>query len=346
MRENKRLEEKYDFILLDEAQDTNEIMLDIFLDNDCKKIFVGDTFQSIYGFNDSINAFEIVETNHHLSLSQSFRCKKEILDYASFFLEMFANKDFTPMRSGFSGDERITTRAYISRTNAGIARFLVDLYKSDSFEYKEYRLLKRVDSIFEPIWAIVCFKSSQFDKIPKRYSYIKDFNDFKELIEYIEEIGDVELKQAIKLLEEFEKIEISKIQNLAKSLYANREAKNTITNAHQSKGLEFDEVVLGRDFFDLNDMWGEMQILKNKASELEQKAMEAISVENEARLREIALSLRNKIKRKDKTLQAELNVFYVAITRAKKRLIDKSSNAELYVECNDWYYNSDVLILE
>lgn len=44
--------------------------------------------------------------------------------------------------------------------------------------------------------------------------------------------------------------------------------------------------------------------------------------------------------------QQELNLFYVAITRAKKRLIDKSANAELYIECNDWYYNSDVLILE
>lgn len=285
---------------------------------------MGDTFQSIYGFNNSINAFETVETNHHLTLSQSFRCKQEILDYASFFLEMFANKDFTAMRSGFSGDERITTRAYISRTNAGIARFLVDLYKSDSSK-KEYRLLKSADSIFEPIWAIVYFKSSQFDKIPKRYSYIQDFNDFKELREYIEEIGDVELAQAIKLL--FDKIflhlwvaellrpkslhiEVSKIQTLAEELYANRKAKNIITNAHQSKGLEFDEVVLGSDFFDLY----EKQLRVESQKEWEK-------------------------------FQQELNLFYVAITRAKKRLIDKSSNAKLYVECNDWYC-SDVLVLE
>lgn len=310
MWKNKRLEEKYDFILLDEAQDTNEIMLDIFLDNDCKKIFVGDTFQSIYGFNNSINAFEIVETNYHLSLSQSFRCKQEILDYASFFLEMFADKGFMQMISGFGGDERITTRAFISRTNAGIARFLVDLYKSDSFEHKEYRLLKRVDSIFEPIWAIVYFESSQFDEIPKRYSYIQDFNDFKELEEYIEEIEDVELAQAIKLLGEFKEIEISEVQTLAESLYANKSAKNTITNAHQSKGLEFDEVVLGGDFFDLY-----------------KKQLEAGSQEEWEKF------------------QQELNLFYVAITRAKKRLIDKSSNAELYIECNYWY-NSDVLILK
>ena len=310
MEENKRLEEKYDFILLDEAQDTNEVMLDIFLENDCKKIFVGDTFQSIYRFNNSINAFEIVETNHHLSLSQSFRCKQEILDYASFFLEMFADKGFMQMISGFGGDEGITTRAFISRTNAGIARFLVDLYKSDSFEHKEYRLLKRVDSIFEPIWAIVYFESSQFDEIPKRYSYIQDFNDFKELEEYIEEIGDVELAQAIKLLGEFKEIEISKIQNMAEYLYANKRAKNTITNAHQSKGLEFDEVVLGCDFFDLYE-----------------EQLEAGSQEEWEKF------------------QQEINLFYVAITRAKKRLIDKSSNAKLYIECNDWH-NSDVLILK
>lgn len=191
-----------------------------------------------------------------------------------------------------------------------IARFLVDLYKSDSFEHKEYRLLKRVDSIFEPIWAIVYFESSQFDKIPKRYSYIKDFNSLKELREYIEEIGDVELAQAIKLLGEFKEIEISKIQNLAQSLYANKSAKNTITNTHQSKGLEFDEVVLGGDFFDLYE-----------------KQLRAGSQEE-----------------REKFYQ-ELNLFYVAITRAKKQLIDKSSNAELYIECNDWY-NSDVLILK
>lgn len=310
LQKDKRLEEKYDFILLDEAQDTNEVMLDIFLDNDFKKIFVGDTFQSIYGFNNSINAFETVETNHHLTLSQSFRCKQEILDYASFFLEMFANKDFTAMRSGFSGDERITTRAFISRTNAGIARFLVDLYKSDSPK-EEYRLLKRVDSIFEPIWAIVYFKSSQFDKIPKRYSYIQDFNDFKELRKYIEEIGDVELAQAIKLLGDFQGIEVSKIQTLAEELYTNKSAKNTITNAHQSKGLEFDEVILGGDFFDLY----EKQLRVESQKEWEK-------------------------------FQQELNLFYVAITRAKKRLIDKSSNAELYIECNGYWHSSDVLILE
>ncbi|EOH3388453.1 UvrD-helicase domain-containing protein, partial [Campylobacter coli] len=70
MQENEL--NKYDFILLDEAQDTNEVMLNVFLNNNCSKILVGDTFQNIYGFNKTINALEILDTNYECNLSTSF----------------------------------------------------------------------------------------------------------------------------------------------------------------------------------------------------------------------------------------------------------------------------------
>ena len=44
--EKENLSEKYDFVLLDEAQDTNKVTLSIFLNNSCKKILVGDVFQN------------------------------------------------------------------------------------------------------------------------------------------------------------------------------------------------------------------------------------------------------------------------------------------------------------
>ncbi|HDZ4981279.1 TPA: UvrD-helicase domain-containing protein, partial [Campylobacter jejuni] len=80
------LVKKYDFILLDEAQDTNSIMLDIVLNNNCSKILVGDTFQNIYGFNQTINAIETVQADYKKILSKSFRSKQEILNYADYFL--------------------------------------------------------------------------------------------------------------------------------------------------------------------------------------------------------------------------------------------------------------------
>lgn len=63
--------EKYDFLLLDEAQDSNAPMLCIFLNNTCRKILVGDTFQNIYGFNQTINALEKVKADFSLNLSTS-----------------------------------------------------------------------------------------------------------------------------------------------------------------------------------------------------------------------------------------------------------------------------------
>ncbi|WP_223209227.1 UvrD-helicase domain-containing protein, partial [Campylobacter coli] len=42
---------EYDFILVDEAQDINACIIDIVLNQkQAKKVFIGDTFQSIYKF--------------------------------------------------------------------------------------------------------------------------------------------------------------------------------------------------------------------------------------------------------------------------------------------------------
>lgn len=40
----------YDYIMFDEAQDENPVLLHVILSQKCQKIFVGDKFQSIYQF--------------------------------------------------------------------------------------------------------------------------------------------------------------------------------------------------------------------------------------------------------------------------------------------------------
>ena len=134
-RQLKRLN-KYDFILLDEAQDTNAVTLSIFLDNTCKKILVGDTFQNIYGFRDTINALESYETTHNEKLTHSFRCEQDILDKACYFLNEYSpQKERICFKSGYKENpNEPKTRAVITRTNAGIIEFIAD--ESDSGAYK------------------------------------------------------------------------------------------------------------------------------------------------------------------------------------------------------------------
>lgn len=298
MASNKRLDTKYDFILLDEAQDTNEVMLSVFLKNNCKKILVGDTFQNIYGFNNSINAFEIIKANYDTTLSKSFRCKQQILDYANFLLDKFANKSFKAMTSGFKENNEFETKAFITRTNAGIINFLDKM--DDVENLQNFCLLKEPDKIFAPLWAIIHFRNGKFDSIPKEYAYIKQFNNTKELYKYIGESQEIELEKAIDILNG--DIDLKKVTKLANKLFYNKEAKQFIINAHQAKGLEWDIVELKEDFPNLID--------------LESK----VATEDTQRKRE----------ERKKQFEQELNLFYVAITRAKKKLIDDSSNIMLY----------------
>ncbi|RDU61483.1 3'-5' exonuclease [Helicobacter sp. MIT 14-3879] len=298
LAKDKHLESHYDCLLLDEAQDTNAVMLSIFLHNRCAKILAGDTFQNIYGFNQSINAFNVLNPTYNTTLSTSFRCTQNILDYANFFLKTFSTKDFISMRSNAIQGNIIHNRAFISRTNAGMIEFIASLEEKES---KDFSLLKEPRKIFSPIFAILHFKKAQFDLIPKEYAYFKNFNHIKELYYYIETIQDKELLSALNLLRK--DLNLTKLTKRVKNLFYNKNAKNFIINAHQAKGLEWDNVVLLDDFFSL------MEIKENIIIQKQSSIKEKLYLE----------------------LEQELNLFYVAITRAKYQLIDKSKNYKFWL---------------
>jgi len=66
--------EGVDYIIVDEAQDMNPVMLEILKEQShCKRIVVGDRHQSIYSFMQSVNAMEAFPHAKQFSLSQSFR---------------------------------------------------------------------------------------------------------------------------------------------------------------------------------------------------------------------------------------------------------------------------------
>ena len=89
----------YDYVLLDEAQDTNAVTMAIFTDNDCRRILVGDSHQAIYGFRGAINGLSGVQAEHNLNLTYSFRSLQPILDRANWFLNRYDAQNSVPMTS-------------------------------------------------------------------------------------------------------------------------------------------------------------------------------------------------------------------------------------------------------
>ncbi|EAH5676671.1 hypothetical protein EAJ29_05485 [Campylobacter upsaliensis] len=282
----------YDYILFDEAQDSNAVMLSIFLNNVCKKILVGDTFQNIYGFNQTINALETIKADFHLNLSTNYRSTQEILDYADSFLETCSSKNRVKMHSALKEEVKIKTQAFITRTNAGLIELINTLRKEENLD--EVALLKEPESIFKLLFDIFSFRANRFELISKENAFLHNFDSMFELRSYAS--YDAELSLALNLSEK--PYDFKALKKLALKLYQNKNANIFLINAHLSKGLEWDRVILHNDFVKLRDLKAKIEEEKNQ----EEKAKREFEMEQ------------------------ELNLFYVAITRARFELEDRSGN--------------------
>lgn len=286
--------DKYDYILLDEAQDSNSVMLSIFLNNHCRKILVGDTFQNIYGFNQTINALEKVEADFSLNLSTNYRSTQAILDYADSFLETYSSKERVKMQSNLNEETKIESTAFITRTNAGLIELMNKLFLEEEQDLESFALLKEPESIFRLLFDIFSFRANRFELISKENAFLHHFNSMFELRNYAS--YDTELNMALNLSEK--NYDFKALKKLALKLYKNDKANIFLINAHLSKGLEWDKVILYNDFVKLRDLKAKIKEERNQ----EEKA------------------------KREFELEQELNLFYVAITRARFYLEDGSGN--------------------
>ena len=122
--EDKQLP-NYDYVLLDEGQDTNDVTLDIFLNIDAAKIIVGDTHQSIYAWRGAENAMDKVESDFNLYLTKTFRCAPNIVERANFILNHYKGEKI-PIISACVQKPQDETYAVITRTNAKMIENLAE----------------------------------------------------------------------------------------------------------------------------------------------------------------------------------------------------------------------------
>lgn len=298
---------QYDIIMLDEAQDTNEVTLGIFNSLSAKiKIYVGDRHQQIYSFRGSKNALEKISCDKQLYLSQSFRFNETIANYANILLQNFKGEKVNISSSKNSTEQK--TFAYISRTNAQ----LISTISKRIEQRKPFVTVRNPEEIFSLSIEIYYLLNNERDRIIKN-PFLKGFQDEEELASYAKDTDDFELKAALKRVKEYqEKIfEFKEIANKFYKAWQNRELNSFdkrlseilfLTTAHTAKGLEWDSVVVADDFPNFADLILDMGFdsLKKFQKELE--------------------NLTNQ------ELIDEFNLFYVALTRAKNILVKDSEN--------------------
>lgn len=282
----------FDYILFDEGQDASPAMLDVFLKQHyATKVIVGDVHQQIYSWRYAINLLSQVDFPTYF-LTYSFRFGTCIALLATESLKLKTQlgdlKYSELIGSGKAGT--IKTKAIIARTNLGL------LIKAINY-ITDHRQVKHI--YFEGNFHSYTYAdegASLYDVLNLynrktfliRDELLKTMHSIEDLEDYIEKIDDKQLQMMLEIVKEYE----NEIPSLLKQLKDKHvtdadkhKAEIIFSTVHRCKGMEYDVVELANDF-----------ITEDKL---------------------VRLKWQPEFEEQKGRTEEEINLLYVAITRAK-----------------------------
>lgn len=283
----------YDHILFDEGQDASAAMLDVFLKQKAVKVIVGDIHQQIYSWRHAVNSLAKTDFDS-LHLSTSFRFPQYIAQLAAGVL-LWKNHlhDCKPVSiTGKGRNVGEKSKATIARTNLGLLLKAI-AYITDNRKVKHIYFEGNINSYTyaddgASLYDVLSLSNNSHDRI--RDKLVKSMNNLDELEEYIEKTEDVQLSMMVELVKEYGN-EIPGIIKSLKELHTGDEerarAEMIFSTVHRAKGMEYDIVYLANDF-------------------IPETKLEKLKADKEPL---------NMVKWNE-----EINLLYVAITRAKHKL--------------------------
>lgn len=230
---------KADFILLDEAQDTNAVFEKVFLAQDAQRVCVGDPAQQIYawrGARDIMSGFQA----EHLHLTRSFRFGRPIADVANRWLEHAES----PMRlTGHGpGPTRVGT---LARPDAVLCRGNADALK-EVVGYLERGVPVALAGGGQALKSIA--EAADLLKAGRR-TFHPDlflFRTWQEVQDFVESDSDgQELRPLVKAVDTFgTELIHDAVEKLSEESYA----QVTVSTAHKAKGRQWGSVRIGEGF--------------------------------------------------------------------------------------------------
>ena len=231
-----------DYILLDEAQDTAPVMLDILRQQvHALLVLVGDDNQQIYEWRGAVNAMSAFAGAPRRLLSQSFRFGQAVADVANAVLAGLEEPTDLIMR----GLPIIPTRVcmvaepvcYLYRTNAGAVGRLMAARE----EGKRGHLIGGSAEVVKFCQGAMDLQAGKSTDHPE----LGCFSSWAEVQEYSKEDEGQDLRLMVKLIDEFGAEEI---RDALRDMPPEDRADLILSTAHRSKGREWASVKLGPDF--------------------------------------------------------------------------------------------------
>lgn len=246
--------ERYDYVFLDEAQDLNNsqrLFIERILKSNGRLIAVGDSRQSIYSFAGSnIDSFEKLQTRPNtivLPLSISYRCAKNIVKKAKEVypeIEAFEQNEEGVVRKGSVDEVGEGDMVLCRKTAPLIAVFFYLLRKNIKGAVRGKDIEKGLVELAEKVQSIDIETTQQLiDKEKERLTINLKALGFKNTLLHPKYIALSEKIEVIEVIMQCTQTASTLIETIQRIFQEDKDAVQLMT-IHRSKGLESDRVFL------------------------------------------------------------------------------------------------------
>jgi len=233
----------WDYIYLDEAQDTNPAWAKIVREQDAQSIVVGDSNQAIYAWRGATDALAGWPARHRLMLSKSWRFGQVVADEANKWLRVLGS------RMRLTGNEAMASRldelgvreadAVLCRTNGEAIRQSIAAMGAG----RRVALVggtKDVENMAKAARDLQAGKGTSHPELCM-------FPTWQAVRAYAEQdAAGSDLRVWVRLIEDYGPDEVIRITG--KMTGSEQSADMVISTAHKAKGREWERVMIGTDF--------------------------------------------------------------------------------------------------
>ncbi|MEU8526441.1 UvrD-helicase domain-containing protein [Streptomyces sp. NPDC048629] len=231
-----------DYILLDEAQDSNPLVATLVQAQAAQKIAVGDSSQSIYGWRGATDALATWPAKHRLRLTQSWRFGQQIADEANAWLAQIEDSirltGNPALNSVVVTDTMTAPDAILCYTNAGTMNMAMTALNAGF----RPALVGGGSQINDLAQAALTLREGK----PASHPDLIAFQNWEQLEEFANTEGaGSDLRTFVRLVNEYGPEVIIEAVGY---LVPEEKADIVLSTAHRAKGREWDNVFVAQDF--------------------------------------------------------------------------------------------------
>jgi len=230
-----------EYVLLDEAQDTNQVVLGLLQRQPCQIVYVGDRYQQIYEWRGAVNAMEQLVGCDEASLTQSFRFGAPIARAASLVLNMLGEKQ--TLRGNPDVDSSVViestpTRAILARTNAALIVELLGAVRSRKRPF----IVGGTGELARLLTDAAELKKGNPSTAPELFG----FRNWQEVADFADTEEGEGIRTFVQLVQQHD---AHTLLNVVQNTHGDENTAHLIlSTAHKAKGREWESVRLARDF--------------------------------------------------------------------------------------------------